>query len=134
MWKLPCTIWTKSALPKDVYKRQPHHQETIRKLDETVYDDSVLDYPGDSPEDPEPLLIHRESFNLTKLYKDEAIMELELSDKPFVLYRNARRDVLQIVYRRPAGDYSIIELGRDVYKRQGCRHSSPYWIKESPAA
>ena len=78
---------------------RPHHQETIRKLDETVYDDSVLDYPGDSPEDPEPLLIHR------------AIMELELSDKPFVLYRNARRDVLQIVYRRPDGDYSIIELG-----------------------
>ena len=46
-----------------------------------------------------------------KLYKEEAIMELELSDKPFVLYRNARRDVLQIVYRRPDGDYSIIELG-----------------------
>ena len=87
------------------------HQETIRKLDETVYDDSVLDYPGDSPEDPEPLLIHRESYNLKKLYKEEAIMELELSDKPFVLYRNARRDVLQIVYRRPDGDYSIIELG-----------------------
>ena len=85
--------------------------ETIRKLDETVYDDSVLDYPGDSPEDPEPLLIHRESYNLKKLYKEEAIMELELSDKPFVLYRNARRDVLQIVYRRPDGDYSIIELG-----------------------
>ena len=79
---------------------RPHHQETIRKLDETVYDDSVLDYPGDSPEDPEPLLIHRESYNLKKLYKEEAIMELELSDKPFVLYRNARRDVLQIVYRR----------------------------------
>lgn len=90
---------------------RPHHQETIRKLDETVYDDSVLDYPGDSPEDPEPLLIHRESYNLKKLYKEEAIMELELSDKPFVLYRNARRDVLQIVYRRPDGDYSIIELG-----------------------
>ena len=90
---------------------RPHHQETIRKLDETVYDDSVLDYPGDSKEDPEPLLIHRESYNLKKLYKEEAIMELELSDKPFVLYRNARRDVLQIVYRRPDGDYSIIELG-----------------------
>ena len=43
--------------------------------------------------------------------KEEAIMELELSDKPFVLYRNARREVLQIVYRRPDGDYSIIELG-----------------------
>ena len=76
-------------------KFRPHHQETIRKLDETVYDDSVLDHPEDSKEDPEPMLIHRESYNLKKLYKEEAIMELELSDKPFVLYRNARRDVLQ---------------------------------------
>lgn len=33
---------------------RPHHQETIRKLDETVYDDSVLDYPGDSKEDRNP--------------------------------------------------------------------------------
>ena len=57
------------------------------------------------------LFKNRESYNLKKLYKEEAIMELELSDKPFVLYRNARRDVLQIVYRRPDGDYSIIELG-----------------------
>ena len=83
----------------------------MRRMRKNKTRDSVLDYPGDSPEDPEPLLIHRESYNLKKLYKEEAIMELELSDKPFVLYRNARRDVLQIVYRRPDGDYSIIELG-----------------------
>ena len=64
-------------------KIRPHHQETIRKLDETVYDDSVLDYPEDSKEDPEPMLIHRESYNLKKLYKEEAIMELELSGQAF---------------------------------------------------
>lgn len=61
---------------------RPHHQETIRKLDETVYDDSVLDYPGDSKEDPEPLLIHRESYNLKKLYKEEAIMDWNFPTSP----------------------------------------------------
>ncbi len=90
---------------------RPHHQETIRRLDEKVYSEDVLDHSMEATEDPEPMIIHRESYNLKKLYKEEAIMDLELSDKPFVLYRNARREVLQIVYRRPDGDYSIIELG-----------------------
>ena len=56
-------------------------------------------------------LVKQYYYVVKNIYKEEAIMELELSDKPFVLYRNARRDVLQIVYRRPDGDYSIIELG-----------------------
>jgi putative sigma-54 modulation protein len=41
-------------------------------------------------------------------------MELEISGKPFVLYRNARRNVLQIVYRLRPGEYSIIELGNEL--------------------
>lgn len=94
---------------------RPHRQETIRHLDERVYGatelDSTLDHPEDAPEDPEPMIIHRESYKLKTLYKEEAIMEMELSDKPFLLYRNARRNVLQIVYRRLDGDYSIVELG-----------------------
>ena len=39
------------------------------------------------------------------------IMELELSDRPFVLFKNARRGILQIVYkRREDGEYSLVEL------------------------
>ena len=48
------------------------------------------------------------------MYKEDAIMELEISGKPFVLYRNARRNVLQIVYRLHPGEYSIIELGSEL--------------------
>ena len=48
------------------------------------------------------------------MYKEDAIMELEISGKPFVLYRNARRNVLQIVYRLREGEYSIIELGNEL--------------------
>ncbi len=97
---------------------RPHRQKTIRHLDERVYGgellESTLDHPEESETDPEPMLIHRESYKLKTLYKEEAIMEMELSDKPFLLYRNARRNVLQIVYRRPDGDYSIVELGESL--------------------
>lgn len=91
-------------------KHRPKPEETIKQLDERVYSQNILDtHPEESVEDPEPFIIHREGPKLKTLFKEEAIMELELSDRPFVVYNNARRNVLQIVYRRKDGDYSIIE-------------------------
>jgi putative sigma-54 modulation protein len=94
---------------------RPHRSESIRKLDEKVYEEDVLDYEDyDAPEDPKPVRISREGYVLKTMYKEDAIMELEISGKPFVLYRNARRNVLQIVYRLHEGEYSIIELGNEL--------------------
>lgn len=93
---------------------RPHRSQSIRKLDERVYDEDVLDYDMDAPEDPKPIRISREGYELKTMYKEDAIMELEISGKPFVLYRNARRNVLQIVYRLHPGEYSIIELGNEL--------------------
>lgn len=95
---------------------RPHRSESIRKLDEHVYSEEVLDADVDidAPEDPKPVRITREGYDLRTMYKEDAIMELEISGKPFVLYRNARRNVLQIVYRLRPGEYSIIELGNEL--------------------
>ena len=94
--------------------RRPHHQETIRGLDERVFSGNVLDEETPEEVDPEPMFIHREGYKMRTMYKEEAMMDLELSEKPFVLYRNARRNVLQIVYKRDDGDYCIIELGENL--------------------
>ncbi len=95
---------------------RPHRTTTIRKLEEKVYDEDMLDMEidADAPEDPKPIRISREGYELKTMYKENAIMELEISGKPFILYRNARRNVLQIVYRLMPGEYSIIELGTEL--------------------
>ncbi len=95
---------------------RPHRAESIRKLDEKVYQEDLLDMDidPDAAEDPKPVRISREGYDLKTMYKENAIMELELSGKPFILYRNARRNVLQIVYRLMPGEYSIIELGSEL--------------------
>lgn len=91
-------------------KHRPKPGNTIKHLEEKVFAQDVLEQiPEQVENDPEPMIIHREGYKLKELYKEDAIMELELSDKPFLVYTNARRGVLQIVYRRPDGDYSIIE-------------------------
>ncbi len=96
-------------------KHRPRPENTIKHLDERIYapdflDTHVIVEEEEGPE-PEPALIQRESFRLRTLYKEEAIMELELTDRPFVLFRNARRGVLQIVYKRHKdGEYTLLEL------------------------
>ena len=101
-------------------KHRPKPEETIKHLDESIYAPDFLEThiiveEEEGPE-PEPVTIHRESFRLRTLYKEEAIMELELTDRPFVFYKNARRGVYQIVYRRKEdGEYSIVELDSSIF-------------------
>lgn len=92
-------------------QRANRGQDTIRHLDEKVYASNFLDeIPQEDPEiDPEPMIIHRESYRMLTMLKEDAIMALELSDKPFIVYNNERRNVTQILYRRNDGDYAIIE-------------------------
>jgi len=91
-------------------KRRPHRNESIRHLDERIFTEAVLDHPEEATADPEPVLIHKEAYRLRTMFKEDAIMELELSDRPFVLYRSARRDCLTVVYRRKDGDYAAISV------------------------
>ena len=85
-------------------------EQSIKHLDEKVFAADILDtHPEEAEVDPEPVIIHRESQTLKTLKKEDAIMELELSDKPFIAFTNERRGILQILYRRSDGDYAIIE-------------------------
>lgn len=94
-------------------QRANRGQDTIRHLDENVYASSFLDDLNDEEEEitqePEPMIVHRESYRLRTMVKEDAIMALELSDKPFIVFNNERRNVTQILYRRSDGDYAIIE-------------------------
>jgi putative sigma-54 modulation protein len=82
------------------------HNQSIRHLTEHVFAENVLDK---HEEEVEPLLIHPEPLKVKPLYPDEAIMELELSDRPFVLFHNQRTDKLSLIYRRKDGDYGMVE-------------------------
>ena len=94
-------------------KQRPNRRhDTIKHLDEKVFSADFLDdldHAEELSHDPEPMIIHRESYRLKTMLKEDAILELELSEKPFVVYNNERRNVTQILYRRKDGDYAIIE-------------------------
>lgn len=93
-------------------QRAPKNKDanSIRYIDEKIFDELALDHPEESSIDPEPVLIHRENYRLKTMLKEDALMELELSDRPFLLFRNERRNCLQIVYRKENGDYGLVPV------------------------
>lgn len=94
-------------------RRTPRQEESIRYLDESNYRADILDRLPDQVDEnaePEPFFVHKESFSLRRLYKEEAIMELDLTERPFVVFNNARRNVTSLVWRKPDGDYGIIDI------------------------
>jgi putative sigma-54 modulation protein len=91
-------------------KHRPHRNESIRHLDEHFFAEAVLDHPADSDNDPIPYIIHPDNYTIRTMFKEDAIMQLELSERPFVLYKSARRGCLTIVYRRKDGDFSAIDI------------------------
>lgn len=93
-------------------KRRPHRNESIRYIDESFYDETALDHPEESEKDPEPFIVHTDNYRIRTMYKEDAVMELELTDRPFVLYKSARRDCLTILYRRKDGEYSAMRLDK----------------------
>ena len=91
-------------------KSRPHRNESIRYLEERFFTDAALDHPEESVEDPVPFIVHPENYAVKTMFKEDAIMELELSDRPFVLYKSARRNCLTIIYRRKDGEYAALDV------------------------
>jgi putative sigma-54 modulation protein len=92
-------------------RRTPRGEESIRYLDERNYQADFLDtLPDDVVEEPEPFFVHKESISLRRLFKEEAVMELDLTERPFVIFENARRNVTSIVWRKKDGDYGMFDI------------------------
>lgn len=81
---------------------------SIRHMDETVYHSEVID--DHETEEVEPLIIHKENYRIRPLYPDEAITELEMGERGFIVFQNQKTHQLTIVFRRKDGDYGMMEL------------------------
>ena len=81
------------------------HNQSIRHIPEHVFETDVLEKQED---EVEATIIHPEKYRVKPLYPDEALMELELSDRPFLVFHNQKTHKMSVVYRRKDGDYGMI--------------------------
>jgi putative sigma-54 modulation protein len=54
-------------------------------------------------------LVHTEKFAIKPMFVDEAVLQLELSDRQFLVFLNAETEKVNVMYRRKKGDFGLIE-------------------------
>ena len=57
----------------------------------------------------EPQIVRTKQFALKPMTPEEAVLQLELLGHDFFVFRNADTDEVNVVYRRRAGNYGLIE-------------------------
>lgn len=101
------------------YKRRlrDHH----RKLDETPEENFIpaLDYTisaeqdnapeGEDHENGEPLVVAEIATRIQTMSVSDAVMRLDLSGLPAMMFRNASHNGLNMIYRRPDGNIGWVD-------------------------
>jgi ribosomal subunit interface protein len=101
------------------YKRRlkNHHldrQEPVIAMSAASYilqaEDS--DSTKEEPEDLNPVIIAESTASIDELSVGEAVMKLDFTHEPFVLFRNGKNGSLNVVYKRKDGNVGWVDPGK----------------------
>jgi ribosomal subunit interface protein len=103
------------------YKRRlkNHNNNNKAALPAEAYPSFVIeagDEHEEMAEDAQPVIIAEATTSIPMLSVGDAVMQMDLSDAPFVVFRNGGSGGLNLVYRRPDGNIGWIDTGRDAQK------------------
>ena len=90
---------------KIMRQHRPRHQE-VRHADEHVL---AVDQAFQEIEESEPTVVHTEKYAVKPMFVDEAVLQLEMSSRQFLVFLNARTEKLNVLYRRRNGHFGLIE-------------------------
>ena len=71
------------------------------------------DEDGTEPAPLNPVVVSESTLQLRTLTVGEAVMQLDLTDKPAVVFRNSAHGEINVVYRRPDGNIGWIDAHAD---------------------
>ncbi len=55
-------------------------------------------------------VVAKELMSLKTLTQDEAIIKMEISDDPFLIFRSEEDQKMKVIYRRPDDNYGIVQV------------------------
>ena len=61
------------------------------------------------PDQSGPQVIHSEKYPVKPMFIDEAVLQMEMSSKQFLVFLNAKTEKVSVMYRRKSGDFGLIE-------------------------
>lgn len=98
------------------YKRRlkDHHSERAQALPSFEASSYVIAADDDSSDDElSPPIIAEDTTKLQEMSVGDAVMKMDVSDAPVVIFKNASHGELNVVYRRADGNIGWIDPGEN---------------------
>ena len=80
--------------------------QSIRHIEEQVLE---LGAAFHETEEAEPEVIKTERYPVKPMYIDEAVLQIEMSNRQFVVFLNAKTEKVNILYRRKGDGFGLME-------------------------
>lgn len=86
-------------------KHRPR-KDIVQHLDEHVLHPEPTE---DDDEHQEHAVVRTDRLPVKPMFVDEAVLQLEMSHRQFLVFYNARSSRVSVLYRRKSGDFGLIE-------------------------
>ncbi len=103
-------VMDKIAQQMRKYKTKIMRQHRPRKGEVRHVEEQVLSLDGfHEHAESEPSVIQTEKYPVKPMYLDEAVLQLEMSSRQFVVFHNPKTDRINVLYRRKDDGFGLIE-------------------------
>ncbi len=89
-----------------LYSRGQHGSDTVRIPEEP---ESVVDVMAGMEPEPVGTVVRTKAFAVTPMNPEEAIEQMELLGHDFFVFYNSEINGINVLYRRRAGDYGLLQ-------------------------
>jgi putative sigma-54 modulation protein len=91
-------------------RHRPGPERTVRHLQEQVL---TLPEGFEELEEVQPTVIQTERYPVKPMHVDEAVLQMEMSQRQFVVFLNAQTQKINILHRRKGGGFGLMEPAFD---------------------
>lgn len=88
-------------------KKHRPRKDIVHHLEEHILQTEPVDLDGDGAA-VHPV-VRTERYPVKPMFIDEAVLQLEMSTRQFLVFMNARNTRVNVLYRRKGGDFGLIE-------------------------
>ena len=93
-----------SKLERQIRKNKT---KMLSKSNKANFETFNLDF--DAIKEKNNKIVKRKTLDTKPMSEEEAILQMELVDHPFFIFRNSKNDNIDVVYKRKDGNYGIIQ-------------------------
>jgi putative sigma-54 modulation protein len=90
-------------------KKHRPRKDIVKHLEEHVLEPEPVQLNGDDEDGAHHPVVRSERYPVKPMFVDEAVLQLEMSTRQFLVFLNARSTKMNVLYRRKSGDFGLIE-------------------------